>query len=85
MLGVSTVRVLKRLDSERYVGDSSTMTVHDRWHEDCEDCLMDGLVKRGVAVAFEPDELNQAFLDGFEYCEHCIDKSDPEPPEWAKR
>ena len=28
----------------------------------------------------EPDDLDQAIWDGFDYCEDCFDKSDPAPP-----
>lgn len=74
---------LRSLDRRRYIGDSSSMTVHDRWHSECEDCLMEDLIQRGVAVSFEPDSLDQALAEGFEYCPACIDRTEPDPPEWA--
>jgi len=71
---------LKRHDGQRFVGDVENMIVHDTWHPDSEDCMVEEIVRRGAAVAFEPDDLDQAFWDGFDYCEHCFDKSDPAPP-----
>ncbi len=56
------------------------MVVHDAWHEASENCLLGKLVERGVAVAFEPDELDQAFWEDYEYCSYCFDRSTPVPP-----
>jgi hypothetical protein len=80
----SIVYEIRRLDSQRYVGDTSTMTVHDRWHPECDDTLMKTLVRAGTAVAFEPDDLDQAFYEGFDYCSECFDKTEPLRPAWAR-
>ena len=74
------MHAIEKLDGHRYVGATDTMIVHDRWHEDCEDCLMEELVRRGVAVGFAPDSLDQALWEDFEYCPYCFDKTDPPPP-----
>jgi hypothetical protein len=75
---------LKKLDGERYVGDTSAMVVHDRWDSDCEDCLMEDVIARGAAVAFEPDTLDQALEEGFDCCDECFGKTDPPRPDWAQ-
>jgi hypothetical protein len=74
------VKKISVLQGHRYVGDTDAMVVHDRWHEECEDCLMEEVLARGVAVGFGPDTLEQALWEGFEYCPYCIDRTDPEPP-----
>ena len=72
---------LERLDGRRYVGESDKMIVHDTWHEDCEQCLLEDLIiGRGVAVGFDPDDLDQAFWEGFEYCTNCFGRTEPLPP-----
>ena len=71
---------IRELGNQRYVGDAERMIVHDRWHADCEDCLMEEILARGAAVGFEPDELDQAFEEGYDYCEHCFDRRSPERP-----
>ena len=77
------VKELKELGRRRYVGDSRTGLVHDRWHEDCEGCGLDAVVRRGDAVGFEPDTLDGALWSGYEYCEACHDRSEPAAPRWA--
>ena len=67
-------------DKQRYVGESDRNIVHDTWHRDCEPCIVEDVVNRGAAVGFEPDRLDQALWEGFEYCEHCFDKTEPLPP-----
>lgn len=79
------VRELKKLGKRRYVGDSRTGLVHDRWHADCQGCGIVGLVRDGHAVGFEPDTLDGAFWAGYDYCEACIDRTEPAPPKWAKK
>jgi hypothetical protein len=71
------------LDGQRYVGDSEQKIVHDRWHENCEACMVEEVVKRGAAVAFEPDDLDSALWEDFEYCSNCFDDTEPSPPGWA--
>ena len=71
---------LKELGEARFIGDSDLMIVHDTWHEASENCLLGKLVEQGTAVAFEPDELDQAFWEDYEYCTHCFDRSTPVPP-----
>lgn len=68
---------IRELGDRRYVGDEEKKIVHDRRHVDCEDCLMEDIVARGAAVGFEPDELDQAFDEGYDYCEHCFDRGNP--------
>lgn len=67
-------------EKQRFVGEVDRAIVHDTWHDDCEECLVEDMVERGVAVAFEPDLLDQALWEGFEYCEHCFDTTEPLPP-----
>ena len=75
---------LVKLGRARYVGDSRNMLAHDRWHSDCQGCGLDDLLHRGHAVGFEPDTLDGALLAGFEYCEGCHDKTEPQAPSWAR-
>lgn len=75
---------LVKLGRARYVGDSRNMLAHDRWHTDCQGCGVNDLVRRGHAVGFEPDTLDGALLAGYEYCEGCHDKTEPEAPSWAR-
>jgi hypothetical protein len=75
---------LEKLGKRRFIGDAETMEVHDRWHEECENCLMDEIVRKGAAVGFEPDTLDGALYEGFEPCNHCFDKTDPPRPRWAE-
>jgi hypothetical protein len=77
------VRELKQLGRRRYVGDSRTRLVHDRWHADCQGCGLRDIVRDGHAVGFEPDTLDGALWAGYEYCEACIDSTEPAPPTWA--
>ena len=65
---------------QRFVGELDRAVVHDTWHRECEGCLVEEVIGRGVAVGFEPDRLDQAFWEGFEYCEHCFDRTEPLPP-----
>lgn len=74
---------LRELGTRRFIGDTETMIVHDRWNDNCEDCLMDVLIQRGTARGFNPDESDQAFWEDYEYCPHCFDRTDPQPPPWA--
>jgi len=67
-------------EGQRYVGESDRAVVHDTWHPECEDCLVEDMVGRGVAVGFEPDDLEQALWEGFEYCEYCFDRASPVAP-----
>ena len=77
------MKEISKLDSERYVADTSTMEVHDRWNGECEDCLMEDVIARGAAVAFEPDTLDQALEEGFDCCDECFGKKDSPRPAWA--
>lgn len=74
---------LTELGMRRFVGDSETMIVHDRWHSAAEDCLMEVLIEKGAARGFNPDQSDQAFWEDYEYCPHCFDRTDPTPPAWA--
>jgi hypothetical protein len=67
-------------EGQRYVGEMDRAIVHDTWHSECETCLVEDMIARGVAVGFEPDRLDQAFWEGFEYCDHCFDRTEPLPP-----
>lgn len=71
------------LNSQRFIGDTRAMIVHDRWHEDCEDCLMEEVIASGAAVEFEPDTLEQSLNEEFDCCEVCFGSKDPAPPAWA--
>lgn len=74
---------IAKLGRIRYVGDRNSKTVHDRWHSDCQGCGLDEVVRRGDAVGFTPDSLDAALLEDYEYCEACIDTTEPSPPKWA--
>ncbi len=74
---------LRELGTRRFIGDTETTLVHDRWHSSCEDCLMEVLIENGSARGFNPDESDQAFWEDYEYCPHCFDRTDPKPPAWA--
>jgi hypothetical protein len=74
---------LRGLGKRRFIGNSETKEVHDRWHEDCEDCLLEDLVDKGVAVGFNPDTLDGALYQDFEPCPHCFGRTDPPKPKWA--
>ncbi len=82
--GVNMAVRLTDLGTRRFIGDTATMLVHDRWNSNCEDCLMDVLIEKGTARGFNPDQSDQAFWEDYEYCPHCFDRSDPEPPSWAR-
>jgi hypothetical protein len=77
------VEEIKSLGRRRYVGDKVSKLVHDRWHPDCQGCGLRDILWRGDAVGFEPDTLDGALWEGYEYCEGCHDRTDPDPPEWA--
>ncbi len=70
---------LTNINGSRFIGDAEQGVVHDRRHEECEDCLVQDLVDRGRAVGFRPDTLAQAFDEGYDYCDWCLDGSDPDP------
>jgi hypothetical protein len=71
---------LRTRSDRRYIGDRRSMIVHDSWHENAEDCLMEEIIARGDGVGFDPDELERAFWEGFDYCDHCFDRSSPKRP-----
>jgi hypothetical protein len=77
------VRQITDFGKRRYVGDAASKIVHDRWHPDSEGCGLSDIVRRGDAVGFEPDTLDGALYEGYEYCEACFDKEEPEAPSWA--
>lgn len=74
------MKEVKSLGGLRYVGDRDTMTVHDLWNRDSEACGVDELVERRLAVRFDPDTLEQAFWEGFDYCDTCFGKREPTAP-----
>ncbi len=76
---------LTELGTRRFIGDTETMIVHDRWNSTCEDCLMEILIEKGTARGFNPDQSDQAFWEDYEYCPHCFDRSDPKAPAWAEK
>ncbi len=82
-LGKAMVYELMELGRLRYVGERAAKIVHDRWHRDCQGCGLTEIVRRGDAVGFEPDSLDGALYEGYEYCEACMDRSEPAPPKWA--
>jgi regulator of replication initiation timing len=71
---------LETLGRQRYVGDVAQKIVHDRWNGGCDECVVEDLVQRGAAVGFEPDTLDSVFNEGFDYCDECFGRTDPEPP-----
>ncbi|MFH1501790.1 MAG: hypothetical protein ABIG03_01955 [Candidatus Eisenbacteria bacterium] len=71
---------LSKMEGIRYVGDRDALVVHDTWNNDSEGCRLGDLLGRGEAVSFEPDTLEQAFDEGFDYCDDCIGASDPDGP-----
>jgi hypothetical protein len=77
------MKTLKTLGRTRFIGNTATGEVHDRWHEDCEDCLLDGFLEDGKAVGFEPDTLDAALSEGFETCPDCFGRTEPtRPSDW---
>jgi len=74
---------LTELGTRRFIGDTETMIVHDRWNAECEDCLLGVLIDKGTARGFNPDESDQAFWEEYDYCPHCFDRSEPLRPLWA--
>jgi hypothetical protein len=77
---VEGVHHLKSLAGHRFIGDLRTMEVHDTWHPGCEGCLPGTIVADGAGVGFEPDELRQALMEGFECCSWCFGREDPDEP-----
>jgi hypothetical protein len=73
---------LQAFGRHRFVGNITSKEVHDRWHGDCEDCLLEGFLKDGQAVGFEPDTLDAALSHGFETCPHCFGRDEPSGPPW---
>jgi len=71
----------------RYLGNTNKMEVHDLDNEKTEphQCQIDEIIeahnracannRRGRAVIFEPDTLDQAHREGFDNCKYCIGKS----------
>ncbi|MBD3349736.1 MAG: hypothetical protein GF400_11155 [Candidatus Eisenbacteria bacterium] len=82
---MTTVKAVDSVDSMRFVGDRESMFVHDRWNRESESCFLERLVEDGKAVGFEPDTLEQAFNEGFDYCDNCIGKEEPEGPPRRRR
>ncbi len=81
--GATMAVKLTELGTRRFIGDTETMVVHDRWNSNCEDCLLNLLVEKGTARGFNPDQSDQAFWEDYEYCPVCFDRSDPPQPAWA--
>lgn len=79
------MRAIERLDDVRFVGDRNAMVVHDTWNDDCEVCCLNELLKAGACVGFEPDTLEQAFNEGFDYCDECLGRSEPAAPPRRRR
>lgn len=60
--------------SNRFVGNSSTQEVHDLDNEKTgpNECQIDDLIRAGDVMLFAPDTLNEAHLQGYDDCAHCI-------------
>ena len=71
----------------RYIGNTNKMEVHDLDNEKTKpnQCQIDEIIaahnrdcvnnRSGRVTIFEPDTHDQARLEGFDNCEHCIGKS----------
>jgi len=81
--GVTMAVKLTKLGTRRFIGDTATMLVHDRWNGNCEDCLLELLIQAGTARGFNPDASDQAFWEDYEYCPNCFDRTEPARPDWA--
>lgn len=71
------MRPLADKSDVRFVGDRDTMFVHDSRNPASEECFLQKLVEGGLAVGFEPDTLEQAFNEGFDYCDTCVGAEEP--------
>jgi len=80
-----SMRAIYSIEGVRYVGDRATFFVHDSWNRESEACFLDSLAEEGRAVAFDPDTLEQAFNEGFDYCDVCVGKEEPPAPEAEAR
>ncbi len=74
---------LTELGTRRFIGDTETMVVHDRWNSNSEGCLLELIIEKESARGFNPDQSDQAFWEDYEYCPHCFNRKDPRPPAWA--
>jgi len=65
---------IESVRGRHYIGDPTTMTVHDVFHEDPtpEGCGIWELVRSGRAVGFQPDKLQQAMAEGYKPCPKCL-------------
>jgi len=75
------MKAIGSIQGVRYVGDRTTFLVHDSWNRESESCFLEGVAREGRAVAFDPDTLEQAFNEGFDYCDVCVGKEEPFAPE----
>lgn len=67
-------RTLYPLYNNRYCGNKSKMEVHDLDNEDnnASGCQIDEIIRAGHAKAFTPDNLSQAYSEGYDNCAYCI-------------
>ena len=58
----------------RFVGNTDKNEVHDLDNEQTKsnECQIDEIIKAGHSRIFYPDSLEQAHLEGFDNCAHCI-------------
>lgn len=68
---MSTTRVYRRPQNERYLGNSNTTEVHDLKNEQTQ-CQIDEIIRAQHAVVFSPDTLDQAHRDGYDNGHYCI-------------
>jgi len=66
-----TIPVDCRPVGKRYLGDLSTMQVHDLRNQKTA-CHIDETIRAGNAVVFASDGLPQTRVEGYRACTYCI-------------
>jgi hypothetical protein len=62
--------------TKRYLANTRTLVVHDRWTGECTDDELVLIVRRGEAIGFEPDTLLSALELLFHCCPNCVSWGD---------
>lgn len=68
------IPVRARPTTDRYLGNTNTMEVHDLRNEKAQ-CQIDEIIHAGHGVVFSPDTLEQAHLEGYDNGAYCIGDS----------
>jgi hypothetical protein len=81
--GGRMIRFHTPFDGKRFIGDKKKMIFHDSLHESIQDkaggCQIDRIAPEEV-VAFCPDSLAEAIMQGFAPCLECL-WTESSPPE----